>query len=124
MRVHTGEHSVFEIVNMVAGLLLWAFHLLVIYATHAVVCARGWQDVEALGLGVVPLAILLATVVALIGCAWVLINALRDLRQLHAGNDADQPDLFLAYTTATIASFAILAIVWAAMPALFIPACA
>jgi hypothetical protein len=37
--------------------------------------------------------------------------------------DTDQSDLFLAYTTATVAGFPILAIIWAATPALFLSPC-
>jgi hypothetical protein len=40
----------------------------------------------------------------------------------HEG-EPEQPDHFLAYTTATIAGFAILTIAWVGLPALFVPPC-
>jgi hypothetical protein len=115
--------SVFEVVNMVAGLLFWAAHLGVIYGMHALACAHGWSDSMLAGFSIVHWIIATATVAALLGCALVLTNALRDLREGLPGDDAEQPARFLAYTTATIASFAMLAIIWEALPAFFIVPC-
>lgn len=115
-QAHSHTRSVLEIVSMVAGLLIWAAHLGVIYGVHAVACARGW------GLSAVPWIIGFVTIAAVLGSLLVLSYSLRDLRRI-GGTDTEQPDRFLAYTTATIAAFSILAIVWAATPAFFIAPC-
>ena len=49
--------------------------------------------------------------------------ALRDLRTLRGRDDATDSQRFLTYTSATIAGFSILAIVWVALPAAILPPC-
>jgi hypothetical protein len=54
----------------------------------------------------------------------VLAIALRDLRRMHhQHSDAEDSQRFLTYTSATVAGFSILAIVWVALPVLFIEPC-
>jgi hypothetical protein len=112
-----------ELVNMVAGLLLWAGHLAVVYAVHALACAHGFHERTVLGFGLVPFAIAVATAIALLGCLAVLGYALRDLRRTRGRDDVAESERFLTYTSATIAGFSILAIVWVAVPALVIAPC-
>jgi hypothetical protein len=112
-----------ELVNTVAGLLLWSVHLMVVYSVHALACARGFADVRVAGMNLVPFSIGLATALALGGCAAVLCVALRDLREARGEDDSVASKRFLTYTSSTIAGFSMLAIVWVALPALFVPAC-
>jgi fatty-acid desaturase len=82
-----------ELANTVAGLLVWATHFAVVYSVHAVACARGLDQ-------------------------W------SDLRRMHhQHSDAEDSQRFLTYTSATVAGFSILAIVWVALPVLFIEPC-
>jgi len=113
-----------ELLNLVAGLLIWAGHFAVVYGTHALACARGLHERSVLGFGAVPLVVTLATAAALIGSLVVLGIALRDLRTLRGDDDASDSQRFLTYTSATIASFSILAIIWVALPAAVVPPCA
>jgi hypothetical protein len=114
-----------ELANMVAGLLVWAAHFAVVYSVHAVSCARGLNHWTVLGFGLVPFTITVATALALAGSLAVLAIALRDLRDMRDAHSAVQDSQrFLIYTSATVAGFSILAIVWVALPALFIEPCA
>jgi hypothetical protein len=112
-----------ELVNMVAGLLLWAGHLAVVYAVHALACAHGFDDRTVLGFALVPFTISVATALALLGCLAVLGYALLDLQRTRGRDDVAESQRFLTYTSATIAGFSILAIVWVAVPALLIAPC-
>jgi hypothetical protein len=77
-----------------------------------------------LGLGLVPFTIAVATLLALAGSGMVLAIALRDLRRMHRQHsDVEDSQRFLTYTSATVAGFSILAIVWVALPVLFIEPC-
>jgi hypothetical protein len=113
-----------ELANMVAGLLLWAAHFAVVYAVHTLSCARGFAPWTVLGFGLVPFVIAAATIVALAGSGLVLAIALRDLRAMRGPrSDVRDSQRFLTYTSATVASFSMLAILWVALPALFIQPC-
>jgi hypothetical protein len=113
-----------ELANTVAGMMVWAVHFAVVYSVHALACARGLQDTTVLGFGIVPFTIAAATVLALAASVAVLLFALRDLRNLREHDDASDSQRFLSYTSATVAGFSMLAIVWVAVPAAFIPPCA
>jgi hypothetical protein len=77
-----------------------------------------------MGLGLVPFTIMVATVAALAGCAVVLAIAMRDLRRSRGDDDVEESERFLTYTSATVAGFSMLAIVWVALPAVFLAPCA
>ncbi len=112
-----------ELLNLVAGLIIWAGHFAVVYGVHAVACARGLHERAILGFGAVPFVVVAATALALLGSLIVLTIAFRDMRTLRGRDDATDSQRFLAYTSATIASFSILAIVWVALPAAIVPPC-
>jgi hypothetical protein len=90
---------------MSAGALCWALHFAAVYGFTGVACARGYAQA-------VPWAILACTVVAGLGAAAVMSVALR------------QRESFEHWLAAAIAGAAMLAIVWEALPALLVPACA
>jgi hypothetical protein len=101
---------------------VWAAHFAVVYSVHAVSCARGLNHWTVLGFGLVPFTITVATALALAGSLAVLAIALRDMRDAHS--EAQDSQRFLTYTSATVAGFSILAIVWVALPVFFIEPCA
>lgn len=113
-----------ETVRMLAGFLIWAAHLSVVYGVTALACARGFADMTVIGIGVVPLTISIATLVALLVTALVLVLAIRDLGGLHTLPDSRETRRFLGFTTATVAGLALVAIAWNGLPALIVPACA
>ena len=90
---------------MSAGALCWALHFAAIYGFAGVACARGLASA-------VPWAILACTLVAAMGAAAVMVVALR------------QRDSFEHWFAAGVAGAALVAILWEALPALLVPACA
>lgn len=102
--------------QMSAGALIWAAHFLVIYAFTAIACARGFAGAEWLGLGVVPVTITAATLVAA-GVAATMIWT--GVRTLHAEAGSN----FVGWMTVGCAALALLAILWETLPAFMIPAC-
>jgi hypothetical protein len=90
---------------MAIGPIAWAAHFLAIYGFTGVACARG------LG-GWVPAVIGLATLVAGSVCAWAIVAGLRER------------DAFERWLSAMLAAAALVAIVWEALPALWLTPCA
>lgn len=106
---------------MLSGLIVWFAHFSLIYAFTALACARGFAQVRVLGMGVVPLAIALATVLAVIVLAAIPWRAYRaGVRNGSAG----ELSLFLRYGATGLALLALVAVLWEGMAALFVPPCA
>lgn len=89
-----------------AGVMVWALHFTVIYGFTALTCARG------LPLATVPWVMAIATVAAVTACTGIALAGLR-----HAGR-------FESWMSAALAGLALIAIVWEALPVLLVPICA
>ena len=91
--------------GMAVGPIAWAAHFLAIYGFSGVACARG--------LGAwIPAAIGVATLAAGGVCAWAIVAGLRDR------------DAFERWLAAMLAAAALVAIVWEALPVLWVKPCA
>jgi hypothetical protein len=90
---------------MSAGVIVWALHFTAIYGATALACARGVP-------GVAPLGVALATWVAV---ALLLAIIARGVRRRGE---------FEGWLSAALGAFALVAVVWEALPALIIEACA
>lgn len=90
---------------MAAGALAWATHFAAIYGFTGIACARGMA-------GAVAWAIAASTVVAAGVAIAVMVACLR------------QRESFEHWLAATLAGAALVAILWEAIPALLVPACA
>lgn len=113
-----------QIFTTLAGFLIWFAHFNFIYGVHALVCARGFAGVRVLGMDAVDFSILIATLIALAGTLWVLRSALRrgEVNSLEAAGESSAA--FMRFLAITIAAGAVIAILWSALPALLIGACA
>jgi hypothetical protein len=87
------------------GPVLWALHFALVYGFTALACARGFSHT-------VPSAVAAATLV--LGA----LTALVILRNARRRNE------FIDWLAAALGGFALLAIVWEAIPAFMVPACA
>lgn len=102
-----------------AGLLVWALHFAAVYILTALACARGLRatptGVPALALGIATL-----TGIAIAALALILRKALHGTWyvQARAANSS-----FLAWLTAAVAGYALLAVLWTALPALWGASC-
>jgi hypothetical protein len=89
---------------MAAGVAIWALHFTALYGITTLACARGMP-------GVVPWAIGGATAVAAALALGVVARSFP--------RRAD----FIHWMAATVAALALIAIVWEALPALWLSAC-
>lgn len=104
-----------------AGLLIWAAHFGAVYIYAALVCARGDPTAELLGVPIIRLNIALLTLVAIAALAYVLRQTLRGRWRAEAER-ADLP--FIAWLSAASALYGLLAVLWTAVPTLWVAACA
>ncbi|HLU76492.1 MAG TPA: hypothetical protein VKZ48_01160 [Burkholderiales bacterium] len=103
-----------------AGFLIWAAHFAAVYVYVALVCARGDPAAQWLGTSTTRLNIGLITLIAVALLGYVSWQSLRgtwhdDMQR------AAQP--FLAWLGAAIALFGLLAVLWTAMPAIWVALC-
>ena len=101
---------------VLAGLLIWAAHFLVIYGVTGLACARRFADMRVLGFGIVEVTVAGATALALLAAGAVGLGALRYARRGESVG-------FLGWLTATTALLAVVAIAWDGLPILFMPPC-
>lgn len=87
-----------------AGVIVWVLHFAAIYGITALACARGWNAL------VVP-AIAVATGVAVLAALAIIVAGWRRRGE------------FESWLSATIAGFALIAIVYEAIPVLMVPVC-
>lgn len=99
-----------------SGAIVWAVHFVAIYGFTGVMCARPALRQEWLGIGIIAWGVSLASLVA-IGVLAVIHYA--GWRTWLQGRDMS----FERKTAASVALFAILAIVWETVPILLVPEC-
>jgi hypothetical protein len=111
------------LLSVLAGALIWAVHFTVIYGFTSVACARGFADAEVLGMDLVRLTVLVATGVAALAVAAVVVRSLRHLdRSSPQGNWAATWQ-FVRWLTAAVAGLALVFIVMEGMTAALVPPC-
>ena len=103
------------LLSMFSGPLIWAAHFAVIYGYAGIVCARGLQHVEWLGVGMVKWVVGGGTLLALAAILTFVLRARRDCA-MHGD--------FMRWLTAALGILSMIAICWEAMPAFLLPACA
>jgi hypothetical protein len=101
------------------GLLIWAADFLFIYAFAAIACARGYEDTTVLGVGIVPLASVVATVIAAAASGAIFLSGRREARPAVA--DAANGG-FLPGLAAIAALLALIAIAFIALPGVLLQA--
>lgn len=102
---------------VVGGLLVWMANFVFVYVFAALACARGFADVNLLGLPVVPLASVLATLLA----GAVTVAIVRRGRVLY--RESDEHTRFIGFVTWAGGALALVALVLLVMPALVVSAC-
>jgi len=105
-----------------SGLVIWTAQFAAIYGVTAIACARGYGDQTVLGLQVVPLVVVLATLVALALNGLVLVRARSRSRALAVDGGAPS-DVFLARLTYLVSALSLAAIAWNGLPALVLEVC-
>lgn len=88
-----------------AGVIVWAVHFAGIYGITALACARGWNALVAPAIGA-------ATAAAVIVVLAVIVAGWRRREE------------FESWLSATLGAFALVAILYEAIPVLIVPICA
>jgi hypothetical protein len=112
-----------RLIASMVPLTIWGLQFGFIYVFTALACARGFADAQVLGFGVVPFAIVAATVLALGGAGAVLVLAWRESRSA-TGSRLPATAAFLNDVALVLAALSLAAIVWNALPAFFVAVCA
>lgn len=107
---------------LTGGLIIWAVRFLAIYPFTALACARGWSQASLAGIGMVPLVMSLSAIVAVLGCAAILLRALARMGD-RSSDEIAQNARFVHVVAASVAALAILAMIWETLPVLFISTC-
>ena len=115
--------SIGKMLFMIGGLLVWSVHFTVIYGFTTVACTMSFAIESVLGLGVVPLAIGAATLLALAMTGAVLITAVSGPIPPRSARYDDTTEHFMRYTAVVIAALSLVAIVWNALPVLIVTPC-
>ena len=111
--------SVRPLLFMLSGPIVWFAHFSLIYAFTALACARDFAQARFAGIGLVPLVIVSATLLAVLALAAIPWLAVRG-RAPGAGGDAWP---FLRYAAIALMLLALVAVVWEAVAVFFVPAC-
>lgn len=90
--------------RMSAGVIVWSLHFLAIYGVTGLACARGAPDV-------VAHAVALATALACLALVPLIVQGYR------------RRGAFEHWMSATVAAFALVAVVYEALPVLLVPSC-
>lgn len=107
---------------MLGGLIVWGVRFLAVYSFTALACARGWSEATPGGIGLVPLVVGIATLVAVLGCVALLAKAVTRLGDRSSQEGAENTR-FVHIIAASVAALAILAMVWETLPFLLITGC-
>lgn len=104
---------------LLGGLLVWIADFVVVYVFAAVACAKGFADASLLGLPIVTLVTLLASLIA--GVVTVVI--VRRGYRLQAAVEMDEHTRFIGFVTFACGALALVALVLLVMPAMVMSAC-
>lgn len=108
------------LLRMMAGLVVWSVHFLVVYCFEAAACALGFAGREvALGLAIVPFVTVVATAAALAACGLIIVLNL----PLRRDGGARDMAYFIRWFTVGIAVTGIVGVILEAIPVAIIQSC-
>lgn len=123
--VETRGRSAFgTIIALLAGPIVWAAHLGVVYFLQSMLCAHGSAGVTVAGMGLVLAIVVLATVVALAILAIVLLAPARVNRALGAPDWRPSAMAFHTRVMIAMAWLSAFGVLWGGLAAFILPACA
>ncbi|MCC6534779.1 MAG: hypothetical protein IT531_19715 [Burkholderiales bacterium] len=103
---------------LTGGLLIWAGLFLFSYILAALACARGFADSAWLGVGVVPLGLVLAAVAAMAGLLRLIRHARRLGARVQHARRLDDTAGVSADVARMVCLLAAIAIAWHVLPVL------
>jgi hypothetical protein len=110
--IEAATHSPLTVTRWFSGLIVWAAHFLIVYASESLVCTRGG------GAPMHATIVLTASIVAFVLLLGITAYSWRDASTARASSTA-----FMDRFAAALGLLGMLAVLWAALPAVFISAC-
>jgi hypothetical protein len=110
--IEAATHSPLTVTRWFSGLIIWAAHFLIVYASESLVCTRGG------GASMHAAIVATASIVALILLLGITVYSWRDASTARAPGSA-----FMDRLAAALGLLGMLAVLWASLPAVFISAC-
>lgn len=107
-----------EMLEMTSGPIVWFGHLVLVYGATSLGCSRQ-GEATLIGSEVVTGVTVVSTLLALGGSAWLIAHHARDL----AEQGDSEARSFVDRVTIALGAFAVIGIVWTALPALIGPTC-
>lgn len=117
-----------RLAGMVAPMVVWAVHFVVVYSVQGLACAHGWQRTTFAGHAAVTWWLLLLTAASLAGAAAFGVRGWRAWREARAGigSGASADACFRRFTAgiaAVLSLVAVVAICFTAIPILLLQTC-
>lgn len=121
--------------SLIVSPIVWAAHFLFVYIFAAIRCAKAPGDgAILLGLDAVRLGVFVATLVALAAVGWAGVvawtrwrdQASRDQVRVFAPHDSDTVESrrrFMAFSAVLLSGLSFVAVIFQALPAVFIGTC-
>ncbi|MDX1550588.1 MAG: hypothetical protein R3278_08605 [Lysobacter spongiicola] len=117
-------HPSRTLTGVVAPMVTWALHLVVVYSLAGIGCRQGWHLSVFGGLSTLTWVLLAVTVAALLPVAWLAANAWRDARSASAEQaTAARRQRFMGRVSLVLAVLSIIAIIFTATPIFMLPSC-
>lgn len=115
------QHRFTSTTFLLAGaLILWLADFTFVYAFAAVACARGFADVQMLGLPLVPVVTTVATLGAGVATVWLLRRGYRTQQTIAL----DEHTRFIGFVTLATSVIALVALLMLILPPLMVRTCA
>jgi uncharacterized membrane protein len=114
-----------------AGPIIWAIHLVVVYAMVGLHCQWGWFSFTTLGFPGLQLLLVVVTLIAAAGVLWGALLARRNWHEIEQANDrgngvrerVDERNYFMSYSGFLLSILFLIAIVAAVIPVFVLPPC-
>lgn len=118
-----GRSAFGTIIALLAGPIVWAAHLGIVYFLQSMFCAHGLVGVRFAGVGLIPGIVMLATVIALAILTVVIVAPKRVDRTLGATGWRPSAMAFHTRVMIAMAWLSAFGVLWAGLAALVLPSC-
>jgi hypothetical protein len=122
-RSDTRRSTAGTIVYLLAGPIVWAAHLTILYFVQSMLCAHGLAGRSVAGVGLVPVVIVSATAVGLAILLAAILAPAAASRLAHASGWSMPDRVFHRRVMVALAVLSALGIAWAGFTAFVVPAC-
>ncbi len=110
--------------HLILGPTIWALHFCVVYATTAIICAKGSAPPETLRLLILAVTLVALAAIVVVGWrAWVQWDYTDDYDYEHDGHSVEDRREFLGHAGFLLCVVSAVGVVYVALPAAFVGSC-